>query len=836
MIRRGMLIGAIPFLAGILTGYMSDIRIIAVSVISLVLWVLFVIKDPIGYIDAAIRSRIMICVFCTVIFGIGVWRAYDERILCDDSVTFFSTGREVSLYGKVYKKEYRNEAWRYYLKQVRFAGVDKAYRGRVIMVSDEADGSIPLGSLIHVEGVADPFRVAENDGGFDERGYYCSMGIYGRVKADHHKTLKDPSNHIAESLFGLRVAMQSVYEEDLPGEEPGILSAMTLGEKGGLTEDIRELFRSAGIAHILAISGLHISIVGQVIYRLLRKKCSGLLSGILSMTVVVLYGLMTGGSISAWRAIVMYGILMISQISGAAYDPLSALALCAVTFLFIAPSYICNPGFIFSFGAVMGVCTVSMPVCDAYKVYARKRWESTNRLDQGTGYKSSPVERIMSGLISAITIWVFTLPVVAYFYYEVPVYVVGLNLIFIPVLKYVVAGGLLGGLFGSISAGGIMGLVSDWVRRGCMIMCHSILYVYEYLSDHSLKLPYASITTGRCPVYRMVIYYALLYLIVSIIIRKAQIYEHIPKERNRGEKCRRFFSGRIYRLSAAIITCAAGFLILIRIPQTSHMSLDMLSVGQGDGIVIVSDERVVSMIDGGSSSNPKLADYVLLPYLKYHGYDHLDYWLISHPDEDHYNGMLSLMREGYRVDNVVLAAGAVRNEGYEEIVSTAKAAGANIILMRQNDVIRTDSMSLTCLGPYEGAVYSDTNEASMVLWLRYKDLDALFTGDMGEGAERDTLRYSDISNLAAERDLELLKVAHHGSKNSSCSEWLEALLPDAAIISAGRNNSYGHPAKETLERLYHIKSSVFCTRDLGQISVDMSDDKIRVIDRERENL
>ena len=260
---------------------------------------------------------------------------------------------------------------------------------------------------------------------------------------------------------------------------------------------------------------------------------------------------------------------------------------------------------------------------------------------------------------------------------------------------------------------------------------------------------------------------------------------------------------------------------MMKLPRITKLSIDMLSVGQGDGIVVRTPEGVTFLIDGGSTSNDSLGEYVLLPYLKYYGIDHIDYWMISHMDEDHYNGGLALIELGYSIDNVVVAraSGEEKAGGYDEVETTAKAAGAELLYIEASDRIGAGSVEFSCLYPGERPVYDGTNENSVVLWLTAGDFDMIFTGDLGEDQERYLLDDVEMSGLFSGGNIEVLKTAHHGSKYSNCSEWLMNLSPELCVISAGKYNSYGHPSPDTISRMDSLGISHLCTIDCGEISI-----------------
>ncbi|MBO6215357.1 MAG: ComEC/Rec2 family competence protein, partial [Lachnospiraceae bacterium] len=491
MTKRVLLIGAIPYLIGILTGlwwslpFRIIIHITAAAGLAEVIYSAGrILPDKMSKTPhfKIIWYVIIIMIYLLMLISGGL-RSYLEGV----NITEFSSFKESNLFslqGTVYKKEYRDDSYRYYLKSISQNG--HKYHGRLmvtdVMENDAYGGyGIPIGCRLDILGEISDFHIAENDGGFCERDYYYSLGIYAKMKSWEIKVISYPPVEIAERLYRLRASMLKVYEASLPGEEPGILAAMTLGDREGLSPEVKDMFRAAGIAHILAISGLHISIVGAGIYRMLRRYMSFVPSGFMAGTMVIGYGIMTGWGISTARAVIMFLIMLLSDMTGEAYDMLSSLVITSVIILTYNPMYLTNSGFVFSFGAVLSVCIIAKPLTDSYERICRIRWESIYKKVNGRKWSKDWKETLVSGLISAMAIWLSTVPIVAYYYYEIPLYVVGLNLIFIPVLKYVVAGGLIGGVLGSIWAEGPMGIILFYLREAALLPCHFFLYIYEYL-------------------------------------------------------------------------------------------------------------------------------------------------------------------------------------------------------------------------------------------------------------------------------------------------------------------------------------------------------------------
>ena len=261
--------------------------------------------------------------------------------------------------------------------------------------------------------------------------------------------------------------------------------------------------------------------------------------------------------------------------------------------------------------------------------------------------------------------------------------------------------------------------------------------------------------------------------------------------------------------------------ILFHLPKP--LTITCLSVGQGDSAVIEYKD-LVCIIDAGSSSEREVASYTLLPFLKYRGIREIDYLILTHADSDHINAVGEILKQspsGIKVRKIVVSDGRYLEE-YGEIPVLAKEYGIPIYEMKQNDRVTLGEVSLQCLAPSRQFLEQNresNNDSSMVLLLRKDRFQMLFTGDVeGEGEERlnKALKDEKIS------DIDVLKVAHHGSKNSTSELFLQTVNPRVSIISCGENNQYGHPHKETLLRLDNSGSKVLVTKDCGAVSLQVT--------------
>jgi competence protein ComEC len=708
-------------------------------------------------------GRFLVLLAAVLCFVLGAGKGYVTGQQWQQYHLFLEEGGILSFQGEIYKIQKTSDGTSYYLQQVLLQrGAENIICPSVILTSVSEE--LPIGTIVIGKGEVTAFRIAVNEGNFDEKKYYESLGIAAKISATAIRKTYEPTLSMGQLLETLRSKMRSVYEQCLPGEESGVMATIALGDKSILEAEAKSLYQLSGLAHILAISGLHISVIGMGIYNLLRKRGWGFgTSGITAATVLYLYALMSGSSCSVRRAVFMFWLYLAAAWLGRTYDSLCALAAAAGVLIWQQPMLLTNSGFLFSFGCVLGVVSVCKKVMDAHEKIAF--------------------------LLLPVMLQLFTLPMMAYFYYEIPIYSVFLNLLLLPLLSPLLALGLVGGL---------LGIWQLFLGRLLLLPCHLILYGYEMLADLSLKLPGARQITGCPALWRIGVYYGALYLLVYGL-------DHRLKHRNGAPK------RPIYVMRTMLLAALAVFLVL---PAPSSLEIDILDVGQGDGIFIQSREGVTFFIDGGSTSVGNVGTYRILPFLKYKGIRHIDYWIVSHTDEDHISGLAEALDAGYSIKNLVLSATMTdMSEAAVNLQEQARSRGCQVLFLSRGDRISTDSLHLDCLYPEAEPVFDGTNENSLVLQLSAEHISMLFTGDISGEQESYLLQKGWLTSV------DLLKVAHHGSKNSSSLAFLQQVSPVYALISAGKGNSYGHPSPETLQRLAESGTEAYCTMDTGQIRI-----------------
>lgn len=757
-------------------------------------------------------------------------------------------------------------------KEIEEVGNQLDYSGQMKIVAYMSTSEKPiLGQDVVLSGVAALPEHATNPGGFDAADYYKAKKIFMFLKDTSYVETGVKKSELLNTLQGIKERVASVYDQTFEPKAASVLSAMVLGDKRGLDRDTRNMYQLNGIAHILAISGLHIAILGMTLFEWLRKRTGSYrISGCVAMIVVVFYGIMTGLSGSTSRAVIMMGLVMIGKAKGRSADLLTSAGIASIGMAVWNPYVIRDAGFQLSFAAVAGLAVI-------HPVYV-----------QTFGKKGKLRQAFGVSLSSSLA----TLPICVFYYYQFPLYGILLNLLVVPLVSCLLMSAL-------VTAG--CGIISIKAAELAGIPAHFILILYERLCGLSEKIPFSSINVGHISVRMVLVYYLGLGVVLFILRCYAgeknssqstdennSASEEVNKSRSKSlgrdlTKSVRKKSGRCGRYLYGII------LVILLTALYEYANLDrsfvtvFLDVGQGDGILIRTEQGTSILIDGGSTSNRKVGEYVLLPAIRYYGMAELDYVFVTHGDADHISGIEYLLNAehiGVRIRNLVLAKYGDR-QGLANIETLAKEKNINVVYMEAGDKIQekqnpdmagltleclypsgstlkakqvvereTDSIAeakqvaereasgitddkkiaigldnaITANVPGEEATGSglDANDLSMVLLAKYDGRKILFTGDAGSMVEKRLILEKSI--LLSETDA--LKVGHHGSHSASSKGFLQTTKPQYAIISCGKKNHYGHPHEETLMQLQTIGARVYRTDQCGAIILHIQSGKI----------
>ncbi|OUP51317.1 DNA internalization-related competence protein ComEC/Rec2 [Lachnoclostridium sp. An181] len=722
------------------------------------------------------RPVFLVCLFILVLRGIWLVFFFSG----EESLGFpgrKSPAGEIVLRGEIYRIEETDKTKLLYLKHNSiFQGKDSFPTSNCI-VYDSKKQNYQIGNIVKVEGEAKIFENAPNPGNFDQKLYYQKDGLLFSCFAKKISVERKTINQAAQFFYQFRRKWSNMLVHELGEKHGGTLSAMLIGEKKTMDAGEKEIYQKSGIGHLLAVSGLHVSFVGLSFYELLRRVGTPFFAaGAAGIGVLFFYGMLTGFGVSVTRAVIMLAFRIGASLGGREYDFPTAIGFAAAWTALTKPLYLLDAGFLLSYISVIGI-------------YVGDSMRREYFPDAGSLFQS-----LWMG--AAVQIALF--PITLYFYYEFPTYSILLNLAAIPGSSIVIGNGMLASIFCMISGSGVGLRISGW-----------LLEIYSRVSEASLHLPWCRIVFGKPRWHEILVYYLVLSLLYLMIKRK-------------WEK----------RWGVALLF-SASVLFLKRIPYP-HQSVNvtMINVGQGDCALIQSPDRACYLVDGGSSDVDEVGKYRIEPFLKYLGIGKVDGVFLSHADEDHINGiyeMLERQHTGIAIETVVLESHSLKDKEMRKLAARARKYGTEVKKISWGKRLGK-KMILSCAGPKETFEGKDGNENSMVLRMEYGDMSMLFTGDIGQEAEREMLMENMIKPAT------ILKTAHHGSKNSTSSDFLKILKPKAALISAGVKNRYGHPNEETLERLRKEKIPYYVTNSQGAICVRFTKEGCRLYHYSRKGI
>ncbi len=708
-----------------------------------------------------------------ILIPIAFWRM--EQISMDFPI---NSDIQSHIEGKVNKVVEKGDYVQVYLYNPVVDG--SSLPGVIINYSGEKE--LMYGDFIACKAKLSKYDVARNPGNFDTRLYYESVNIVARGSNDELIVLEKNNNPWIRAIFALKKQLIDTYKKISTGTDAGVYISLVLGDKALLDAGIKELYQVNGMAHILAISGLHVSILGMGLYKFLRKCLFPFLPAfVVSFGFIISYGLMTGNSISTIRAIVMFLISIFAAVIGKSYDMASAMGIAAIALILIYPKIIYNTGFWLSFLAVTGIMIIKPALDIGF---------GNERAKHNDSKKVKLLKMCLDGFLSSLAVNIATIPVLLYSYFELPIYSVFLNMLIIPLMSFLMV---------SVVLGGVLGLFSLPAGAFCIGMAHYILVFYENVCEFFMKLPFAVVVFGQPALWQIILYYVIVAAMICIIY-----YVYVREE-------------KIIKPVNAMVAGIVLSLVLIIIRFRPEFRLRMLDVGQGDGIH-VSCDGVNMLVDGGSTSVNQVGEYRLIPYLKSQAVTKIDYMVVSHGDLDHISGLLEILADAqFEVKYLIMPEISGGGEGYENMLKAAALAGAKVEYICAGEEFLCGNAGVKCLHPVSGYSFESTNDYSTVLQLVYGELDILLTGDVEDSGEDTMLSYGRL------KDVEILKVAHHGSRYSTDEEFLNAVLPELALISCGAGNSYGHPHAELMERLAAVGSTVYTTKDCGAITVEVGE-------------
>lgn len=631
--------------------------------------------------------------------------------------------------------------------------------------------SINTGDWVKLRGTIEKPQGVRNPKGFDYRAYLARRGVHYTIGTASRNILSIDSGKLAwpqSWIESIRQYMGHVFDTYIGGMGSRLMKAMIIGQRWGLPSELREEFANTGIAHILAISGLHIGFIVLLLSWLTKGlKLSPTATFIIQGTVLVFYCIVVGGSSSVLRASLMAIILLGGKAVGRKADPLNSLSLAAFVILLIRPLELLEIGFQLSFLAVAGIV-----------LFNEQLASRLGKLPAGIG-------DVIGVMLSA---QLGTWPILAYYFNTFSIISFIANLILVPIAGVIVILGLI-----LLMAAAVFPLVAQVIGWWLWLLCQFLIGTNKWLSG----IPWANILVVSPGLLFMAAYYFIL-LIFS--------WE------------RPLWVKRPWRIS--LILVLSLLILQVATPLVDNQfKVIFVDVGQGDCIYIKTPDEKHILVDGGGRPQGvgdfDVGEEIVVPFLLKNGIKKLDLVVMSHGHDDHMGGLIPVIRD-LKVDAFMEFPPGQPSERYQELrelIDKRSIKHINAIGGQTYRVGRYVFIDIIYPTPQPEVVDSlyDNNEnnLSLVMRIRYKEASIMLTGDIEEGVE------SYLSSFWQER-ISILKVAHHGSNTSSTDKWLDVINPRIAVIQTGKNN-FGHPHPQVIERLEERGSKVYRNDKNGAI-------------------
>ena len=711
------------------------------------------------------------------------------------------------------------------------------------------EGSMPLplpGQICSLKGHFLELSPATNEGEFSLPSYYKGEGISGVFQAKTIELVRGESSPFAKELFTLKQSLGNRIDALFPEDPAGFLKSLFLGERSGITLSEKSLYQSAGISHILAISGLHLSLLGGFFYRLLRKiKLSSLLSSLITSFFLFSYFLFTGSSHSAFRALFMLFLRFAAIQLGKGKDLLSQLSFALLFLLWLNPLSLYSIGMQCSFFTLFVFFLLEERPGKAVRKKKEKALSKICKkhtlgfskhpslLLKFPAYLSKLIPCLLSTLLhrlqGSFLFYLALLPLFSLTQFSFPLYAPLLNLLLLPLLPFFFLLGAVSIFLSYLPEQDF--LLLRLLSFSSRFLLNLLFQIFHLFMEKSLVLPFSQILLGKMQALSVMLYFLFLYLL--------------------------FFFPKAKSLSLLL---SLGFLLSLPLylpKPPKELEIAALDVGQGDGFVLRKG-RLVFTIDNGSTSKNLFPEQIFFPYCKAKRIQHIDYALLTHCDRDHISGIQALLEKNPSISlsHLILPASAFQDHRYDLLKRLAYNHGADVSYWQKGDELvfseqgiclsakktawaenpstskkrgpdtKGHQLHIHCFYPNDSTYIEEANAHSIGCLLEYGHFRMLFTGDMPKESEEALLE--NCREAKASPIVDVLKLAHHGSKTSSCPSFLSETQAKFALFSYGKKNRYGHPHKNTVESCKKYRLFPLETAKLGEILIKTNGEQFEI--------
>lgn len=663
---------------------------------------------------------------------------------------------DIEVIAEIKTKNKINPNSRYYslnASVIKIKGNKMNYKENTIIYINK-DIDVKENSIIKFNGrVTDP-STSNNHMLFNYKNYLRSMKIQATIFANSDITVLEEKYSFLNNISNnFRDYTTNLLFNRLNNKNAEIILSVILGDINYLDEDFYNNVKSIGLAHIFAVSGTHIGLLYAFflyIFRLIGFNIR--ISWLLTWSLMWFYGFLIGFPLSVIRTLIMFTFLFGSEILYRKYNSLNSIAMAALIMTIYNPFWIFEAGFLLSFSSAL-----------SFIIYGKYilRYMKTKKT-------------ILKYINRFMFLYIFTLPVVAYFFNYIPLLGIFYNLLLLPLFMVM--------LIKSFVLIILNGIVPYFMIIPFKVFDY-FLYSFRYMINLTNKIPFNGISIPTLPIPLVIFFYIFIFFMLYLY-------------NNKNSNCRKYFFTSFFLFY---------FFTYIVVPMfDSSIYFNFIDVGQGL-FSTISYKNYNFIIDCGSTSNKDIGRYTVIPYLTKNGVNSIDCVFISHWDMDHYSGLIDLLESDIGVDKIFST-------------ESNKDINANIKILKKDDnLIIDDKVKIKVIWPIENYVANSRNNTSMVILFRYYDKNILITGDIESEVE-----YMILNDL---EQSDIMTIPHHGSKTSSTKDLIDAVRPKFAVVSYGKNN-YGIPSEEALKRYKEVNSIILSTFEHGEINFILNKDKI----------
>ncbi|WHX99381.1 DNA internalization-related competence protein ComEC/Rec2 [Neobacillus sp. DY30] len=624
------------------------------------------------------------------------------------------------------------------------------------------------GRLCQVTGELKEPSAAKNHNAFNYRKYLASKQIYKILELKNHPLSNCSAIKSSPLTIIKEIRFKGIHslEENFPSEIAALSAALIFGDRSMFDPETLMDYQRTGIVHLLAISGLHVSLlIGMVFYAGIRIGLTRQFMMNFLLLILPIYAVLTGASPSVIRAVIMIFLVLLilrwkKQIK---LSPIDAISLTLTIYVFFNPLIILDAGFQLSFSVSFAIILSASIILPRY-------------------------QQIISAMVmTSIIAQLAALPILLYHFFEISFISIAANLLYIPLFSFVFLPGLYLLFFIQIIFGQTpMFLINVFLK--IITLANSLI---EQLADVSI----AQLVTGRPDWIIFIVY-------ILIILTIFQLWEE----------------GLQTKRKQVIILLAFILFTFQNVWNWANPAgeVTMIDVGQGDSILIhFPYGQGTYLIDTGGTVQFEEEEWkkavkpfevgrdVVVPFLKGKGIKKLDKLILTHGDSDHIGGTLAILKD-IEINQILMPSVAEPSKSEVTIIKEASKKGIQVVKVAEGSQWQNKKSLFYVVSP-EKNYKGERNSGSIAIIANIGGLKWFFGGDLDqEGEERIIRKYPEL-------DIDVLKAGHHGSKTSSSEEFINRTSPSITWISVGERNRYGHPDNEVLK---HLSNTIIFRTDL----------------------